>query len=316
MSAIVAQSECPQDLCIADHETDSNMSLASPQNNEITLTKEKELFRNYEDSSRQDLVMEHYRCMRIGQSLSFVHKLLRKYSFDQPRCHLTIREALEVLERFIDRSDPDLDLPNLVHVLQTAEGIRRAGLPDWMQLVGLLHDMGKIMFLWGTAEDGQEGHATGQQWSLGGDTCVVGCRLPDSAVFPQFNELNADMSDPALNTEYGIYTPHCGLDNLYFAYGHDEYMYRMLIANKCSIPKEGMAMIRLHSCYPLHSHGEYKHLLSTDGEDERMLGWIRDFNKFDLYTKTNQIVPIVDEVWSYYQTIIEKYGLGPGKLMW
>jgi inositol oxygenase len=48
-------------------------------------------------------------------------------------------------------------LPNLIHMLQTAEGIRKAGHPDWMQLVGLIHDMGKIMFLWGTPEDGQIG---------------------------------------------------------------------------------------------------------------------------------------------------------------
>ena len=28
---------------------------------------------------------------------------------------------------FQDASDPDLDLPNKLHLLQTAEGIRRAG---------------------------------------------------------------------------------------------------------------------------------------------------------------------------------------------
>ena len=27
---------------------------------------------------------------------------------------------------------------------QTAEGMREAGLPEWFQLVGLLHDMGKV----------------------------------------------------------------------------------------------------------------------------------------------------------------------------
>lgn len=48
-------------------------------------------------------------------------------------------------------------LPNLVHMLQTAEGIRKRGHPDWMQLVGLIHDMGKIMFLWGDDSIGQNG---------------------------------------------------------------------------------------------------------------------------------------------------------------
>ena len=41
------------------------------------------------------------------------------------------------------------------HMLQTAEAIRKAGHPDWFQLVGLLHDMGKIQYLWGAPEDGQ-----------------------------------------------------------------------------------------------------------------------------------------------------------------
>jgi len=55
-----------------------------------------------------------------------------------------------------------------------------------------------------------------------------------------------------------MYKPKCGLKNLFFAYGHDEYMYRMLIHNKTTIPKEGLGIIRYHSCYPLHSKDEYK----------------------------------------------------------
>jgi inositol oxygenase len=149
--------------------------------------------------------------------------------------------------------------PNLLHLLQTAEGIRQANQPDWFQLVGLIHDMGKIMFLWGTGEDGQDGYSPfGQQWSLGGDTFVVGCRIPDDAVIlPQYNILNPDMSNPAYNTEYGMYEAHCGLDSLKFAWGHDEYMYQMLIANDCSIPKVGLDMIRYHSAYPWHDKVRY-----------------------------------------------------------
>lgn len=45
----------------------------------------------------------------------------------------------------------------MVHMLQTAEGIRKLGHPEWMQLVGLIHDMGKIMFLWGDDSIGQNG---------------------------------------------------------------------------------------------------------------------------------------------------------------
>lgn len=148
-----------------------------------------------------------------------------------------------------------------------------------MQLTGLLHDMGKIMFLWGTGEDGQDGYSSsGAQWALGGDTWVVGCQIPQEAVvFPEFNKLNPDLQDPRYNTIFGCYEPHCGLDKLMFAWGHDEYMYRMLVANECTIPTEGLDMIRYHSAYPVHDKGAYEHLLRP--EDKERMEWIKLFNK-------------------------------------
>jgi len=239
-----------------------------------------------------------------------------------------------------DASDPDLDLPNWLHLVQTAEGIRRAGHPDWLQLTGLLHDVGKIMFLWGTGEDGQDGrNADGKQWGLAGDTWVVGCKIPDGddVVFSQFNDLNPDMHDDRYNTQFGVYEPHCGLDELKFAWGHDEYMYRMLVANNSTIPREGLDMIRFHSAYPLHEKGAYRHLLL--GRDDERIEWVRLFNKFDLYTKdyggvdgessssddncdrkgANRNDRLLEswrgELWPYYRGLLEKYGLG-GKLRW
>ena len=75
------------------------------------------------------------------------------------------------------------------------------------------------------------GKADGAQWALGGDTWVVGCKIPDCTVFPEFNSLNPDMQDDRYNTELGMYQPYCGMDNLNFAYGHDEYLYRMVVSN-------------------------------------------------------------------------------------
>lgn len=110
--------------------------------------KLKEEYRNYVNSRRQETVRQHYLDMRQYQTYDFVQRMHKKYSFaDGYREKMTIREAFRRLESYVDSSDPDLSLPNLVHMLQTAEGIRRDGHPDWMQLVGLIHDMGKIMFL-------------------------------------------------------------------------------------------------------------------------------------------------------------------------
>lgn len=202
-------------------------------------------------------------------------------------------------------------------MLQTAEGIRRSGHPDWFQLVGLIHDMGKIMFcLGGVDSDGQQGTADASQWGLGGDTWIVGCKIPDCVVFPEFNKLNSEYSDARYNTELGLYSANCGLDNCLFAYGHDEYLYQMLIANGTTIPAEGLAMVRYHSAYPWHSGGAYRHLMCE--KDFAMLEWVLEFNKFDLYTKDEGgLSGSVEELWVYYQSIIDKYfPLSDGELLW
>ena len=129
-------------------------------------------FRNYNDSSRQSVVEKHYKAMRQYQTVEFVKRMEEKWSkfnFDK----LTVREAFKKLEGYVDSSDPDTSLPNLEHMLQTAESIRKAGHPDWFQLVGLIHDMGKIQFIWGNSDDGQEGKADSNQFALGGDTWVL-----------------------------------------------------------------------------------------------------------------------------------------------
>jgi inositol oxygenase len=214
------------------------------------------------------------------------------------------------LNNLIDVSDPDLDLPNVQHLIQSAEAIRAEGRPDWMQLAGLIHDLGKIMFLWGSDEDGT---SQAEQWGMVGDVFVVGCKLPDSCVYPEFNALNPDMSDERYNTTEGIYDKGCGLDNLDLAWGHDEYLYQVLnnhVENK--LPEEAMVMIRYHSFYPWHTGGSYSELLND--KDQEYLKLIKDFNKYDLYTKSQKIYDL-DDVRDYYQPIAEKY-LVTGPIYW
>ena len=292
----------------AEHTTKQQLTLEPT--GAVVGGKAQEEFRNYADSARHATVARHYALMRQHQTVAFQAKMQTKYGAFA-NGEMTVREAFAALETYVDSSDPDSALPNLEHMLQTAEGIRAAGHPEWFQLVGLVHDMGKIQYLWGHAADGQEGTAHGDQWALGGDTWVVGCKIPDSVVFPAFNATNPDMSDPRYNTACGMYEPHCGFRNLKFAWGHDEYLYQMLKFNKTSIPEEGLAMIRYHSCYPWHTKKEYRHLMNE--EDEELLDWVLEFNKFDLYTKAD-VRPDVAKLWPYYQSIIDKYL--PGKLSW
>jgi inositol oxygenase len=136
----------------------------------FALPKDACEFRNYRDSAFQEKVSRHYKLMRSNHCVELVVRMHEKYSFAEGkhRARYTIREVFKLLDDYVDSSDPDLGLPNFIHNFQTAEGIRGDGLPDWFQLVGLLHDMGKAMFaLGGVKEDGQHGTAESPQWGLG-----------------------------------------------------------------------------------------------------------------------------------------------------
>jgi inositol oxygenase len=291
--------------------SDISTPMSPPRDSTPAFGKPKETFRVYgTDGPREDKVNRHYRLMRTHQTYEFVERMEEKYlKFD--KAEMTVWEAFEKLNDFVDASDPDTDNPNLEHMLQTAEAIRAAGHPEWFQLVGLLHDMGKLMFLWGDRETGQEHGGDGHHWALSGDTWVVGCRIPDGSVLPHLNTLNPDMHNPKYNTPLGIYTPGCGLKNVKFAWGHDEYMYRMLLHNNARLPSVGLDMVRLHSCYPWHRQGEYRDLM--DADDHESLKWVLEFNKFDLYSKADER-PDVEALKPYYQGLIDKFL--PGVLHW
>ena len=103
------------------------------------------------------------------------------------------------------------------------------------------------------------------------------------------------------------------MDNLNLAWGHDEYLFQVLSNHKENqLPKEAMVMIRYHSFYPWHTGGSYKELLNEG--DKEYLELIKDFNKYDLYTKSQKIYDLED-VKDYYQPIAEKY-LGKGPINW
>jgi inositol oxygenase len=208
-----------------------------------------------------------------------------------------IWDALEFLNELVDDSDPDIHLPQIEHLLQTAEAIRADGHPDWFILAGLIHDLGKILCLWGEP-----------QWAVVGDTFPVGCRYSPKIVFYEAFEENPDSQVAAYQTECGIYEPGCGLDQLLLSWGHDEYLYH---AVKDYLPAPGLAMIRYHSCYPIHRELAYSHLLVP--EDQQTLTWVRAFNPYDLYTKRDERMD-VSALRPYYESLIDRYF--PARIDW
>lgn len=87
---------------------------------------------------------EFYKTNHIGQTVDFVRKMREEYG-KLNRTEMSIWECCELLNEFTDESDPDLDEPQLEHLLQTAEAIRK-DYPDqdWLHLTGLVH--GKFLF--------------------------------------------------------------------------------------------------------------------------------------------------------------------------
>ena len=252
-------------------------------------------FRSYDDAPPG--VKELYRQNHAGQTLDFVRSKRAEY-MPLRRESTTMWEALERLNELVDDSDPDTDLPQIAHALQTAERMRADGRPDWMQLVGLIHDSGKMLCFWGE-----------EQWAVVGDTFPVGCRFSEKIVYPEYFEANPDKSDPLLSSELGIYEEGCGMDNVLISWGHDEYAYQAMRDSKR--PREGLAMLRYHSFYSWHREGAYMRLM--EASDETKLHWVKEFNGYDLYSKSDG-VPEVKELRPYYQRLIDKYL--PSRIQW
>ena len=257
--------------------------------------KQEEEFRNYA-ADANPTVTEFYRQNHAYQTFDFVMQKRAQYlSFQKgPK---SIWQAAEFLNTLVDDSDPDTDLTQIEHLLQTSEAIRRDGHPRWFVLTGFIHDLGKVLCLWGEP-----------QWAVVGDTFPVGCAYSDQIVFPEFFAANPDSRVPRYQSLHGIYTPHCGLDKVFMSWGHDEYIYNV---TRNYLPESAQYMLRYHSFYAAHRHGAYQHLMNE--HDQQMFDWVRKFNQYDLYSKSN-VRPSLKDLKPYYDDLFAEYF--PAQISW
>jgi inositol oxygenase len=255
-----------------------------------TIVSEKSTgeYRNY-DNPERDTVREFYRLNHTYQTYDFVMKKEAEFlTFNKKE--MPVWEAFNFLNQLVDDSDPDTDLDQFQHLLQTSEAIRADGHPDWMVAVGLLHDMGKVLCLFGEP-----------QWAVVGDTFPVGCAYSNKIVYPEFFQENPDHTDGRYNSRFGVYAPNCGLRNVHMSWGHDEYVYQMM---KNNLPEPGLYMLRYHSFYAQHRENAYDHLM--DDHDREMFKWVKMFNPYDLYSK-NPTPPLWTKLKPYYEDLVAKY---------
>lgn len=257
--------------------------------------KSQEEFRNYRAGANPG-VEQFYRQNHENQTLDFVLAKKAEYTPLAKR-RMGIWQALEFLDTLVDDSDPDTDLTQIQHAMQTSEAIRAEGHPRWFVLTGLIHDLGKVLCSYGEP-----------QWAVVGDTFPVGCAWSDKIVYPEFFENNPDRAKPERQTETGVYSANCGLANVHLSWGHDEYLYHV---TKDYLPEPAQYMIRYHSFYPAHRENAYGHLM--DDRDREMFQWVRAFNPFDLYSKGHE-APDVEKLKPYYRELIAEYF--PEEIRW
>ena len=252
-------------------------------------------FRQY-DAEANPGVAEFYRINHQMQTVDYVLSKEKQY-FGLTRGLKTVWEAAEYLNTLVDDSDPDTDLTQIEHLLQTSEAIRRDGHPRWMVLVGFIHDLGKCLCLYGEP-----------QWGVVGDTFPVGCAWSDQVVFPEYFKANPDRHIEKYQSRYGIYEPGCGLENLHLSFGHDGYIAEVM---KPYLPDEALYMLRFHSFYAWHRQDAYKYF--ENDKDKAMLEWVRKFNPYDLYSK-GHTKPDLKQLKPYYDDLFAEFL--PAKLAW
>ncbi len=245
-------------------------------------------FRDY-GAERRTSVKAFYQLNHRHQCVDFVRSKRAEFGTLNRR-RMGVWEALGFLDSLVDDSDPDTELSQLAHLLQTAEAIRAAGHPEWFQLTGLLHDLGKILCLWGEP-----------QWAVVGDTFPVGCRFDEAVVFHEHFAENPDWDHPIYSDVSGLYGQGCGLDQVLMSWGHDEYLYQVLRGH---LPDEALMIIRYHSFYAAHSGGAYGHLMSE--RDRELFQGVRAFQPFDLYSKADE-EPDVADLSPYYRELIDRH---------
>jgi len=150
--------------------------------------------------------------------------------------------------------------------------------------------MGKVLCLFGEP-----------QWAVVGDTFPVGCAFAPEIVYHEFFAENPDSAAADYRSANGIYEGGCGIDNIHMSWGHDEYLYHVV---KDYVPEEAAYCIRYHSFYPWHRAGAYAHFM--DERDRRLLPWVKRFNPYDLYSKSEEKLD-ARALRPYYDELIAEY---------
>ena len=190
------------------------------------------------------------------------------------KARMSVWEAIEYLNRLMDDSDPDTDLPQIEHSLQTAVSDPRRRASAMVSTVRIDPRFRKSA-------------VPVRRTAMGRRRRYVSRRLPVFRKDRLSRVLRGQSRQPAcpsIRRDSGIYEEGCGLDNVLMSWGHDEYLYHVV---KEYLPDEALYIIRYHSFYPGHREGEYDYLMNDRRSRTVSLG--PKFSPFDLYSKSPSV---------------------------
>lgn len=212
----------------------------------------------------------------------------------------------------MEPSSPRTSTPSLRTLcFLMAETAREEGLPDWVQLVALLHELGEAVKSLDPTTSVEIADSL-YDWTISSRSRVVGCKAPQRATFGEFRHLNVDEEDSKYNSDRGVYETHCGLENVLLMWSGCEYMYHLLKHNHAALPEEGFAMIRYFLLGDWHEHNEYSCLTNEDDAD--VLPFVSEFDALRRRVRLKSVDcndlsdEHCSELWeSHYANIAAKY---------
>ena len=108
-----------------------------------------------------------------------------------------------------------------------------------------------------------------------------------------------------LIAEYVIYLSRSVTMNIYIGFLQNNN-------NNHTFPNKYQDVIRFHSLYPWHTGGSYREFMKP--EDELLLNDVRNFNTYDLYSKSDDKFKVTDDVKKYYNNLLQEFF--PVPLLW
>lgn len=99
------------------------------------------------DGKIHSSVVDMFKENRERQTFDYVMQAREKYR-KLDKATLSIWDVLDQLDN-LEFDKNTVQLQQKVHAFQMAEAMRREGMPRWMILTGLIHDLGKYLYVLG-----------------------------------------------------------------------------------------------------------------------------------------------------------------------